>query len=116
MQIVGNKKLIKILSKCPRYWQLTPINFNSAKDCIIKRTERYSSDWYFKNGYNTQLLREWKIKVLKLIDKDISFIKTHCNKFKHSNEDSSGKTLENLHKNFFAPIDKANSNIAFFIC
>ena len=58
----------------------------------------YISAWYFKNGYNTQLLQEWKIKVLKVIDKDISSMKIHSDKFKHSNEDSSGTTLENLQK------------------
>ena len=54
LQIVGNKKL-KILSKGPRYWQPKPIKL-ILQDCIIKRTERYIPDWYFKNGYNTQAL------------------------------------------------------------
>ena len=53
LQIVGNKKL-KILSKGPRYWQPKPILI--LRDCIIKSTERYIPDWYFKNGYNTQAL------------------------------------------------------------
>ena len=77
--------------------------------------------YYFKNVQKTQLLKEWKIKVLRFIDEHINFSKTNNSKFKHSNKDylknsSIVTALENLHKNFIvAPIGKANGNIVF-IC
>ena len=49
LQILGNNRLQKVLSKCPKYWQLKQINFNSAKDCIIKGTDRCFSACWFKS-------------------------------------------------------------------
>ena len=36
LQIAGNNKLRKVLSKSPKYRQLKLINFVSEKDCIMK--------------------------------------------------------------------------------
>ena len=49
LEILGNNRLWKDLSKGSKYWQLKPINFNSAKDCITKGTQKCFSACWFKS-------------------------------------------------------------------
>lgn len=111
LQIAGNNKLRKILSKSPKYRQLKLINFVSEKDCIMKGIDECISPWRFNNRCNTQLLQEWKIKAIKI--QNGKFIYSNIISLKNK---SIATALENLHKNFIvAPFDKAYGDIAF-IC
>ena len=58
LQIVGSRKLRKILSKCPKYQPTKPINCNSTKNSINKITEGFFSAWCLKNEYSSQLPQE----------------------------------------------------------
>lgn len=48
---------------------------------MIKGIEECISGWCFRNRYNNQLQKEWKTKVLKLIDEYIDFLETQSSKF-----------------------------------
>ena len=118
LRIVKNNKLRKILSKGPKFRQTQGLDFIKARQHILKGISECINNWCSKHKINENLLQEWKIRTMELVDKRIQ----HLNKDNNdrSNNTASlknkviGKTLEQLQEDFIiTPIDKANGNIAF---
>ena len=105
LQLVKCNKLRKILTKGPKYREPKPVNFEKAKEHIMKGIDSCISSWCNKTGANPDMLVEWKTKVIALIDKRIQTLKTNIKNINVSNNslknESVEKALKDLQQNFY---------------
>ena len=119
MRIIENTKLRKLLSKGPNYREPKTLNYKKCKLSI--ESSLSSSVEVLANKYNLNVedLYPWKNKILELVDKRITQLKSKRvpSTAKPALEDDEVlAALSEIHDKFvIVPIDKASNNVAI-IC
>ena len=116
LRIIENSKLRKLLSKGPNYREPKTLNYKKCKQSIESSIEYSVENLVKKYKLNVEDLQPWKNKILELVDKRITQLKSKRvpSTTKPSLEDEEVlSALADIHNKFvIVPIDKASNNVA----
>ena len=119
LRIITNAKLRKLMVKGPKYREPVNINFEKAKDEIVKGINENIKQLSNKFGISGNVFGEWKGTVLKLLDERITELRNKTNILKNTpvlEQQLVKEDLNKIHEQYvLTPIDKAGGNIAI-IC
>ena len=73
LKIIPDSKIRNIISKEPKYRFPSNINFNKCKEEIAAALNEFGNRWYKREYVENKALKEWKLSILKLVNKRISF-------------------------------------------
>jgi hypothetical protein len=117
LNIIQNKSLRKIFQKGPNYRERNSINFSKARKEIEEGLANYAKKWSNKRGVVPETFNEWKVTVMKKVDRKIKELrkgplKTWRRTSLILKDPKNIAELDKLKERFvIVPIDKANNNI-----
>ena len=119
--ITGNLKIIpdswirNIISKGPKYRFLSNIDFNKCMEEIAAALNEFGNRWCKREYVEHKALKEWKLSILKLVNKRISFYSQNTNLLPPKPKTSLRQLklgIQEFHKKYvLAPADKAANNV-----
>ena len=119
LRIIENSKLRKLLTKGPNYREPKTLNYKKCKQSIESAMSSSMESLAEKYKLNVEDLMPWKNKILQLVDKRITQLKSKRvpSTTKPALEDEEVQSaLSDVHNKFvIVPIDKASNNVAI-IC
>ena len=119
LDIVQNPELRQLLMKGPKYREAVPVDFSKARGEIVKGIDGIITTWSTKKSLSKIVFKEWKIKLIKLLDERIKSLSNSIKPIKFRpllKQHLVKETLNELHEKYvITPVDKASGNVAI-IC
>ena len=115
LKIIPDARIRNIISKGPKYRFPPNIDFNKCRDKIAAALKGFDNRWFKREYVEHKALKEWKLSILKLVNKRISFYSQNTNLLPPKPKTSlrhpkSG--IQEFHKKcVLAPADKAANNV-----
>ena len=115
LNIFPGSRVRYIISKGPKYRFLSNIDFPKCRREIAASLNDFSKRWCKRENVEPDALKEWKIKIFKIIDTRISFY-SHNTHLLPSKPKSSfhhlKRGIQDFHMNYvLVPADKAANNV-----
>ena len=104
-----------IISKGPKYQFPSNIYFNKCREEIAAALNEFGNRWYKREYVEHKALKQWKLSILKLVNKRISFYSQNTNLLPPNRKTSLHhlkQGIQEFHKKYvLAPADKAANNV-----
>ena len=78
-KIITDSRLRNIISKGPKYRFPSNIDFNKCREEIAAALNKFGNRWCKREYVEHKSLKEWKLSILKLVNKRISFYSQNTN-------------------------------------
>ena len=75
LDIIENRKLRKLLSKGPSYWEQNNVNWNTNLKILCKSIREYKLQWAKEEKVDSRALDEWECKVIEIVKARIDRLK-----------------------------------------
>ena len=118
--IFKSSKLRNLVEKGPKYREPANLDFDLAKDSILKYLDQFVKSWADSEQYDVQCFIGWKNKFINLLEETVSNLRNrYISSKKYRSVFKDPTVVEDLNyfqKHFvICPVDKASKNIAI-IC
>ena len=115
LKIIPDSRIRNIISKGPKYRFPSNIDFNKCREEIAAALNEFGNRWYKREYVEHKALKEWKLSILKLVTKRISFYSQNTNLLPPKPKTSLRHLklgIQDFHKKYvLAPADKAANNV-----
>ena len=115
LKIIPDSRIRNIISKGPKYRFPSNIDFNKCREEIAAALNEFGNRWCKREYVEHKALKEWKLSILKLVNKHISFYSQNTNLLPPKPKTSLRHLklgIQELHKKYvLAPADKAANNV-----
>ena len=115
LKIIPESRIRNIISKEPKYRFPSNIDFNKCREGIAAALNEFGNRWCNREYIEHKALKEWKLSILKLVNKRISFFSQSTNLLPHKPKTSLRHLklgIKEFHKKYvLAPADKTANNV-----
>ena len=115
LKIIPESRIRNIISKGPKYRFPSNIDFNKCREEISAALNEFGNRWCKREYVEHKALKEWKLSILKLVNKRISFYSQNTNLLPPKPKTSLRHLkldIQEFHKKYvLAPADKAANNV-----
>ena len=113
--IITNSRIQNIISKGPKYRYPSNIDFNKCREELAAALNEFGNRWCKREYVENAALKEWKLSVLRILNKRISFYCQNTNLFPPKPKTSLRHlklSIQEFHRKYIlAPSDKAANNV-----
>ena len=115
LKIIPDSRIRTIISKGPKYRFPSNIDFNKCREDIAAALNEFGNRWCKREYIEHKALKEWKLSILKPVNKRISFFCQNTNLLPPKPKTSLRHFklgIQEFHKKYvLAPADKAANNV-----
>ena len=116
LNIIPDSRIQNIISKGPKYRFPSNFDFNKCREEIAAALNEFGNRWCKREYVEHKALKEWKLSILKLVNKRISFCFQNTNLLPPKPKTSLRHLklgIQEFHEKYvLAPADKAAINLA----
>ena len=115
LKIIPDSRIRNIISEGTKYRFPSNIHFNKCREEIAAALNEFGKRWCKREYVEHKTLKEWKLSILKLVNKRISFYSQNTNLLPPKPKTSLRHLtlgIQEFHRKYvLAPADKAANNV-----
>ena len=114
LKIIPDSRILNIISKGPKYRFPSNIDFNKSREEVAAALYEFGNRWCKREYVENAALKEWKMSILRIVNKRMSFYCQSTNLLPPKPKTSLRQLklgIQVFHRKYvLAPADKAGNN------